>query len=106
GQRYGYRVHGPWDPAQGHRCNPAKLLVDPYARAIAGEIDWVPAVVPYPLGGDDLQRDDTDSGPHMPKSVVVNDGFDWKGDELLRRKVHETGIYEAHFKGLRPRPHR
>jgi glycogen operon protein len=100
GQRYGYRVHGPWDPAQGHRCNPAKLLVDPYARAIAGEIDWVPAVFPYPLAGDDLQRDDTDSGPHMPKSVVVNDGFDWKGDEPLRRKLDETVIYEVHLKGF------
>jgi isoamylase len=100
GQRYGYRVHGPWDPAEGHRCNPAKLLVDPYARAIAGQIDWTAAVFPYPLGGDDLQRDDTDSGPYMPKSVVVNDGFDWKGDEPLRRKLHETVIYEVHLKGF------
>jgi len=100
GQRYGYRVHGPWDPAQGHRCNPAKLLVDPYARAIAGQIDWSPAVFPYPLGGDDQQRDDADSGPHMPKSVVVNDGFDWKGDQPLRRKLHETVIYEVHLKGF------
>ncbi|HEX5109792.1 MAG TPA: glycogen debranching protein GlgX [Vicinamibacterales bacterium] len=100
GQRYGYRVHGPWDPAEGHRCNPAKLLVDPYARAIAGQIDWTPAVFPYPLGGDDLQRDDTDSAPCMPKSVVVNDGFDWKGDEPPRRKLHETVIYEVHLKGF------
>jgi isoamylase len=76
GQRYGFRVHGPWDPARGHRCNPAKLLVDPYARAIAGQIDWNRTLFPYPLAGDDLQRDELDSAPHMPKSVVVDDRFD------------------------------
>ena len=58
GQRYGFRVHGPWDPANGLRCNPAKLLVDPYARAITGGIEWDPSVFPYPLGGDDLQRNE------------------------------------------------
>jgi isoamylase len=100
GQRYGFRVYGPWDPANGLRCNPAKLLVDPYARAIAGDIEWNPAVFPYPLGGDDLQRDDRDSAAYMPKAVVVDDAFDWEGDRPLRRKLHETVIYEVHLKGF------
>jgi isoamylase len=100
GQRYGFRVHGPWDPAHGQRCNPAKLLIDPYARAITGQIDWNPALFPYPLGGDDLARDDADSAAHMPKSVVVDNQFDWEGDQPLRRKLHETVIYEVHVKGF------
>ncbi len=100
GQRYGFRVHGPWAPAEGHRCNPAKLLVDPYARAIAGTIDWHAAVFPYPLGGDDLERDDTDSGPHMPRSVVVDPAFDWRGDRAPGHKLHDTLIYEVHVKGF------
>jgi isoamylase len=103
GQRYGFRVHGRWDPGQGHWCNPAKLLIDPYARAIAGQIDWTPAVFPYPLGGDALQRDDADSAPHMPKSVVVDDRFDWEGDQPLRRRLHETVVYEVHLKGFTKR---
>jgi isoamylase len=103
GQRYGFRVHGPWEPAQGHRCNPAKLLIDPYARAITGDIRWDPSVFPYPLGGDDQQRNDADSGPFMPKSVVVNDTFDWEGDRPLRRKLHETVVYEVHLKGFTKR---
>jgi isoamylase len=103
GQRYGFRVHGPWNPAEGHRCNPAKLLIDPYARAIAGTIDWNPALFPYPVGGDDLQRDDADSAPHMVKGVVVDDAFDWEGDRPLRRKLHETVIYEVHVKGFTKR---
>jgi isoamylase len=100
GQRYGFRVHGPWQPADGHRCNPAKLLVDPYARAIAGGIDWNPALFPYPLGGDDLARDDSDSGPYAPKAVVVNERFDWGNDRPLGRPLHETVIYEVHVKGF------
>jgi isoamylase len=100
GQRYGFRVHGPWEPASGHRCNPAKLLIDPYARAISGRIEWNPAVFPYRPGGDDLERDDTDSAPYVPKSVVVDERFDWEGDQPLRRKLHETVIYEAHVKGF------
>jgi len=100
GQRYGFRVHGPWDPASGHRCNPAKLLIDPYARAISGPIEWNPAVFPYRPGGNDLERDDNDSAPYMPKSVVVDERFDWEGDQPLRRRLHETVIYEAHVKGF------
>jgi isoamylase len=100
GQRYGFRVHGPWDPAAGYRCNPAKLLVDPYARAITGDIVWDPSVFPYPLGGDDRERHDGDSAPFMPKSVVVDNAFDWDGDRPLRRKLHETVVYEVHLKGF------
>lgn len=103
GQRYGYRVHGPWDPGQGLRCNPAKLLLDPYARAITGQIDWDPALFSYPLGGDDQQRDDSDSAPHMPKSVVIDTAFDWAGDRPLARRLHETVIYEVHVKGFTKR---
>ena len=103
GHRYGFRVHGPWEPAQGHRCNPAKLLMDPYAKAIAGDIQWDPAVFPYPLGGDDLERDDRDSAPYMPRSIVVDDNFDWQGDRPLRRGLHETVIYEVHVKGFTKR---
>jgi glycogen operon protein len=103
GQRYGFRVHGPWEPAEGHRCNPAKLLLDPYARAISGGVSWDPAVCPYPLGGDDLTRDEADSAPFVPKSVVVDATFDWGADRPLGRKLHETVIYEAHVKGLTKR---
>jgi glycogen operon protein len=103
GQRYGFRVHGAWDPAQGLRCNPQKLLVDPYARAISGDIDWNESIFPYPLGGDDLQRDDRDSAAHMPKSVVVDPRFDWGADRPLQRRLHETVIYEVHVKGYTQR---
>jgi isoamylase len=100
GQRYGFRVHGPWDPARGYWCNPAQLLVDPYARAISGSIEWDQAVFPYPLGGDPLELDDTDSAAFMPKSVVIDDRFDWNGDRPLRRSLHDTVIYEVHVKGF------
>jgi isoamylase len=103
GQRYGYRVHGPWDPPNGVRCNPAKLLLDPYARAITGQLQWGPTLFPYPMGGDDLQRDDSDSAPNMPKCVVIDDAFDWGGDRLLRRPLHETIVYEVHVKGFSKR---
>jgi isoamylase len=103
GQRYGFRVHGPWNPAEGHRCNPAKLLIDPYARAIEGNITWNPAVFPYPLGGDDLEVERSDSGPFIPKSVVIDDRFDWEGDTLIRRPLHETVVYEVHVKGFTQR---
>jgi glycogen operon protein len=103
GQRYGFRVHGPWDPSSGLRCNPAKLLIDPYALAITGQIDWNAAVFPYPVGGDDLVRDDADSAPYMPSGVVVDGAFDWQGDRLLRRGLHETVVYEVHVKGFTKR---
>jgi glycogen operon protein len=103
GLRYGFRVRGPWDPSQGLRCNYAKLLVDPYARALTGSFTAHPSFFAYPVGGDDLQRDDTDSAPHMPKSVVIDQQFDWEGDRPLGRKLHETVIYETHLKGFTKR---
>jgi len=99
GQRYGYRVHGPWDPAKGLRCNPAKLLLDPYAKATAGEIDWDQALFGYDFGDPDSRNDD-DSGPHMTYGVVINPFFDWEGDRRPAIPYHRTVIYEAHVKGL------
>ncbi len=99
GQRYGYRVHGPYDPAAGKRFNPAKLLLDPYAKAVAGDIDWDEAVFAYPFGDPDAVNDD-DSAPHVPRSVVVNPWFDWEGDRRPRTPMHETVIYEVHVKGF------
>jgi glycogen operon protein len=95
GQRYGYRVHGPYDPAAGRRCNPSKLLLDPYAKAIDGDVRWDPAVYSYPLGGDDLLIETTDSAPYVPRSVVTNPWFDWGDDRQLRRPWHETVVYTA-----------
>jgi len=103
GQRYGFRVHGPWNPAEGHLCNPAKLLIDPYARALTGPITWGPSLFPYPLGGDELKRERTDSAPNMPKSVVVDAAFDWEGEQPLRHRLHQTITYEAHVKGFTAR---
>jgi len=100
GQRYGFRVHGPWAPNEGHRCNPSKLLMDPYAHAISGAIDWNATIFPYPLGGDDLVRDESDSGPHMPRSVVVDPAFDWDGDRRPGHGLQDTLIYEMHVKGF------
>jgi isoamylase len=102
GQRYGFRVEGPWAPADGHRCNPGKLLLDPYARAIAGEVQWGPAVLPYVLGNPD-ERSDEDSAPFVPRSIVVDSSFDWGADRLLRRPLHESVIYEVHVKGFTAR---
>ena len=99
GQRYGYRVHGPWDPGQGLRCNPNKLLLDPYAKATDGEIDWHPSLFGYRFDAPD-ERNDDDSAPHMMRGVVVNPFFDWEGDQGLRYPYNESVIYEAHVKGL------
>ncbi|QXG76495.1 glycogen debranching protein GlgX [Modestobacter sp. L9-4] len=98
GQRYGFRVHGPNDPAQGHRCNPNKLLLDPYAKAIDGQIDWDESVFGYRF--EDGSPNDDDSAAHMPKSVVVNPFFDWGVDRPPRTPYNKTVIYEAHVKGL------
>ncbi|MGH8964644.1 MAG: glycogen debranching enzyme, partial [Actinomycetes bacterium] len=108
GQRYGYRVHGPYDAAQGLRCNPQKLLIDPYAKAIDGPVRWERAnVLPYvpdPENPDaDLELDDEDSAPAIPKSVVVDPHFDWEGDRPPRRPWSETIIYETHVKGFTKR---
>ncbi len=99
GQRYGYRVHGPWDPKQGLRCNPHKLLLDPYAKATAGEIEWNQSLFGYTFG-DESSRNDDDSGPHMTKGVVINPFFDWEGDRRLDVPYNESVIYEAHVKGM------
>ncbi|AXK32845.1 glycogen debranching enzyme GlgX [Streptomyces armeniacus] len=99
GQRYGYRVHGPYEPERGHRCNSAKLLLDPYAKAVSGRIDWDEAVYGYHFGAPD-RRNDLDSAPHTVSAVVVNPYFDWGHDRLPRTDYHHTVIYEAHVKGL------
>ncbi|AJF67892.1 glycogen debranching protein GlgX [Streptomyces vietnamensis] len=99
GQRYGFRVHGPYAPERGLRCNAAKLLLDPYARAVSGRIKWGEAVYGYPFGRPDA-RNDLDSGPHTMTSVVVNPYFDWGDDRRPRTEYHHTVIYEAHVKGL------
>ncbi|MFT4110957.1 glycogen debranching protein GlgX [Propionicimonas sp.] len=99
GQRYGYRVHGPWDPANGLRCNPAKLLLDPYAKATEGEIAWDQSLFGYNFG-DENSRNDEDSAGRMMRSVVINPFFDWTGDRRLRIPYNESLIYEAHVKGL------
>src|SRR5688572_8432350 len=105
GQRYGYRVHGPWEPAQGHRFNPSKLLLDPYARAIDGTITWDDALFSYELGHPeaDLKADERDSAENMPKAFVVDTSFTWGNDQPSRRPWNETIIYEVHVKGFTQR---
>jgi isoamylase len=103
GTQYGFRVHGPYEPAAGHRCNPAKLLLDPYAKAVDGQVSWTPAVYPYPVGGDPFERNDEDSAPYVPKGVVTSPWFDWGNDRPPRTRWHETVLYEAHVKGLTAR---
>ncbi|MCS5733070.1 glycogen debranching protein GlgX [Herbiconiux daphne] len=99
GQRYGYRVHGPYDPEKGQRANPNKLLLDPYAKATSGEIDWDQSLFSYTFGDPDSVNDE-DSVKHMTYGVVINPFFDWSGDRKLRIPYSESVIYEAHVKGL------
>ncbi|MGI9002517.1 MAG: glycogen debranching protein GlgX [Pseudonocardia sp.] len=99
GQRYGYRMHGPHDPTSGLRCNPNKLLIDPYAKAVDGPVRWDEAVFGYPFG-DPEGRSDTDSAPFVPKSVVINPFFDWDSDRAPKTPYNESVIYEAHVRGL------
>lgn len=101
GQLYGYRAHGPYDPERGHRFNANKLLLDPYAREIAGTLRWDDALWGYDLSsGDDLTFDTRDSAPFMIKGVVQDPAFDWEGDNSIRRPWGETLVYEAHVRGL------
>jgi isoamylase len=101
GQRYGYRVHGPYDPANGERCNPAKLLLDPYAKAVDGDIDWDESVFSYSFkDGPDGPPSTTDSGPNMIHGVVVSPFFDWDQDRPPRTAYADSVIYEAHIRGL------
>jgi isoamylase len=99
GQRYGYRVHGPYRPERGHRCNPAKLLLDPYGKAVDGEVTWHQAVYSYQHGDPSTLNTD-DSAAYMPRNVVINPYFDWADDRPPRTPYHETLIYEAHVRGL------
>ena len=103
GQRYGFRVHGPWDPASGHRCNPAKLLLDPCTKAVEGQVRWDEAVFPYSFRDGDDVKDDRDSAPFMPRCVVHQPYFDWSGDRRLQLPWHETILYETHVKGFTAR---
>jgi isoamylase len=106
GERYGYRVYGPYAPREGHRFNPAKLLIDPYAKSIEGRIAFERAsVLPYVptegAGDDaDLEMDDEDSAPAIPKCVVIDQRFDWEGDRPPNTPFDETVIYETHVKGF------
>jgi glycogen operon protein len=99
GQRYGYRMYGEYDPERGLRMNPNKLLLDPYAKATTGEIDWDQSLFSYNFGDPDSRNDD-DSAQHMTKGVVINPFFDWAGDRLPRIPYNEVVIYEGHVKGL------
>jgi len=102
GLLYVYRVHGPYDPNNGHRFNPNKLLIDPYAKAIAGTINWSDALFGYTIGhpDEDLSFDEVDSAPYLPKCVVINPEFDWEGDKPKYLPYHKSIIYETHVKGF------
>jgi glycogen operon protein len=104
GQRYGFRVYGAYDPSKGLRCNPAKLLLDPYAKAIEGEVKWDEALFNYRFGHPDddqpVGANDADSAPFLPKCVVHNPFFDWGNDRHPRTPLHESVIYEVHVKGF------
>ena len=101
GQLYNYRVYGPWDPEHGMRFNPAKSLVDPYAKAIAGQIDWKAPIFPYDVAsGDPLKIDEQDSARGVPKSVVIHDPFDWSDDSRPEIPLPDSVIYEMHVKGF------
>jgi isoamylase len=100
GQLYGYRVYGPYDPPNGHRFNPNKLLFDPYAKAISGTIEWHDAVFGYKIGDayEDLSLSSTNSAPYVPRSVIVDPQFDWEDDEALKIPYDQSVIYEVHIK--------
>lgn len=102
GQHYGFRAHGPYDPEQGHRFNPHKLLIDPYARQLTGQPVWNDALFGYTIGDPkgDLSFDKRDSAPYVPRSVVVDPTFDWGDDKPPRTSLCDTVIYEAHVKGM------
>jgi glycogen operon protein len=100
GLRYGFRVHGPWRPDQGHRCHPAKLLLDPYSKAVEGEVQWHEAVFAHRFDDPEGEPNGLDSAPYVPRSVVVNPFFDWGNDRHPRVPLRETIIYEMHVKGF------
>ena len=102
GQLYGYRVYGPYDPSNGFRFNPNKLLIDPYAKAISGTIKWNDTLFGYEMGHPegDQSFSDTDSAPFIPKAVVIDPSFDWEGDKAPETPYHQSIIYETHVKGF------
>jgi glycogen operon protein len=100
GQRYGFRVHGPWAPESGQWCNPAKLLLDPYAKSVAGLWDWSEAVFPYHFTEPETSKNDLDSSAFAAKSVVINPSFDWGNDRPPNTPWHRTIVYETHVKGF------
>ncbi|MGI4020911.1 MAG: glycogen debranching protein GlgX [Janthinobacterium lividum] len=102
GQLYGYRVYGPYDPKNGHRYNPNKVLIDPYAKSIAGPVKWHESVFGYHINSPDkdLSYNDADSSSHIPKSVVINPNYDWEDDKAPDIPYHKTIIYETHVKGF------
>ncbi len=99
GQRYGYRVHGPWQPKEGHRCCPSKLLLDPYAKAVEGNVRWDEAIFPYRFDDPDGPPTESDSAPFMPKSLVVDPFFNWRKEHAPGTPLEETILYEVHVKG-------
>ena len=101
GQRYGYRVEGPWDPHNALRFNPHKVLVDPYAKALTGDVDWKAPIYPYKVEtGDDTSFDEQDSARGVPKCVVLEDRFDWNGDAAPETPLADSVIYELHVRGF------
>jgi glycogen operon protein len=101
GQRYGYRVEGPWDPAKGQRFNPAKLLVDPYAKALTGEVDWHGPIFPYDVtAGDPSKMDEQDSAAAVPKAIVIESRFDWGNDCPPQTPIADSIIYEVNVRGF------
>ncbi|PSQ83748.1 MAG: glycogen debranching enzyme GlgX, partial [Bacteroidetes bacterium QS_7_67_15] len=107
GQLYGYRVHGPFAPNDGHRFNPSKVLLDPYAKAIGRELRWDDSLFSYDFDADEKERDltfdDTDSAPFAPLGAVVEEAFSWNGDRAPEVDIEDTIIYETHVKGISKR---
>ena len=102
GQLYGYRAYGPYEPHNGLRFNPKKLLIDPYGKAVSGTVNWNDSLFAYQIGdeGQDLSFSQLDSAPFIPKSVVIDNYFDWEDDKAPKTAYHDTIIYEGHVKGL------
>jgi glycogen operon protein len=100
GQRYGFRVHGPWEPEHGRRCNPSKLLLDPYAKAIEGDITWNQSIFPYNFSDPEGAPNTDDSAASMPKAAVISPFFDWGNDRPPKTGWHQTVVYETHVKGF------
>ncbi|MHA7839350.1 MAG: glycogen debranching enzyme, partial [bacterium] len=103
GRRYGFRVEGPWAPEEGHRCDASKLLLDPYAKAIEGRVDWDEAVFTHRFDAPESERNRADSAGRMPRCVVIDPSFDWEEDRPPSTPLHETIIYEVHVKGFTAR---